>query len=223
MAKIIVDYRERTSGIVTELAKENEIELKQLISADFIIDGNNKNQEKQLIGIERKTKEDFLNSIIDKRIITQLNILREHFSHPILIIEGTENLYQMRNFHPNAIRGMLAAIAIDFQVPILYTRNYKDTAKLITVIAKRLEKPKKLSSLLTQKKPFTLKEQQELLVSSFPGIGPETSKLLLKNFKSVKNLMNADEKQLKEVDKIGPKKALQILQVIESIYLEEKL
>ena len=91
MAKIIVDYRERTSGIVTELAKENEIELKQLISADFIIDGNNKNQEKQLIGIERKTKEDFLNSIIDKRILTQLITLKENFPLQLLIIETDKN------------------------------------------------------------------------------------------------------------------------------------
>ncbi len=127
----------------------------------------------------------------------------------------------MRNFHPNAIRGMLASIAIDFQVPMLYTRNHKDTAKLITIIARRLEKPKKLTSLLRQRKPLTLKEQQELLISSFPGIGPEISKLLLKNFKSVKNIINADEKQLKEVEKIGPKKAMQILHLIESEYKDK--
>lgn len=220
MVKIIIDHRENSSGIIKELAKENEIEVKQLIIADFIIEGNNYEGETQIIGIERKTKEDFLNSIIDKRIITQLTALRQNFKHPLLIIEGTQNMYQMRNFHPNAIRGMFASIAIDFQIPILYTRNYKDTSKLITVLAKRLEKKKKNSYLLSQRKPFTLKEQQELLVSSFPGIGPETSKLLLKNFKSIKNIMNATETQLKEVDKIGPKKASQIINLIQKIYEE---
>lgn len=124
----------------------------------------------------------------------------------------------MRNFHPNAIRGMLAAIAIDFQIPILYTRNFKDTAKLITIMAKRLEKPKKYHSLLSKRKPVSVKEQQELIVSSFPGIGPEISKALLKKFKSLKNLMNSNEESLKKVEKIGKKKAAQIFNLIQKIY-----
>ena len=60
---------------------------------------------------------------------------------PLLIIEGSENIYSLRNFHPNSIRGMLASIAIDFQIPILFTRNIKDTAALLTIIVQRLEKP----------------------------------------------------------------------------------
>ena len=220
MIKILIDHREKNSGIIEELAKDNEIEIKQLAVADFIIEGNNADGEKQIIGIERKTKEDFLNSIIDKRLISQLNLLRENFKHPILIIEGTENLYRMREFHPNAVRGMMASIAIDFQVPILHTRNYRDTSKLIAVIAKRLEKPKKLSSLLLQRKPLTIKEQQEMIVGSFPGIGSEISKNLLKNFKTIKNFINADIKKLKEVERVGKKKAEKILELLEKEYQE---
>ena len=220
MVKILIDHKERNSGIIEELTKDNEIEMKQLVVADFIIEGTNAEGEKQVIGIERKTKEDFLNSIIDKRLISQLHSLRENFKHPILIIEGTENLYRMREFHPNALRGMLASIAIDFQIPILNTRNYRDTAKLISVMAKRLEKPKKLSSLLLQRKPLTAKEQQEMIVGSFPGIGSEISKNLLKNFKTIKEFINADLKKLKEVKKIGKKKAEKILELVDKEYSE---
>ncbi len=220
MVKIIIDHREKSSGIIEELAKDNEIEIKQLVVADFIIEGNNAEGEKQIIGIERKTNEDFLNSIVDKRLISQLISLRENFKHPVLIIEGTENLYRMREFHPNAVRGMMASIAIDFQVPILHTRNYRDTSKLISVIAKRLEKPKNLSSLLLQRKPLTIKEQQEMIVGSFPGIGSEISKNLLKNFKTIKNFINADLKKLKEVEKIGKKKAQKIMDLFEKEYQE---
>lgn len=220
MVKIIIDHREKNSGIIEELAKDNEIEVKQLAIADFVIEGDNSDGEKQTIGIERKTKEDFLNSIIDKRLIAQLTFLRENFKHPILIIEGTENLYRMRDFHPNAVRGMLASIAIDFQIPTIYTRNYRDTAKIISVISKRLEKPKKLSSLLLQRKPLTIREQQEMVVGSFPGIGSEISKKILKNFKTIKEFINADTKKLQEVEKIGKKKAQKILEILEKIYDE---
>ncbi len=220
MVKIIIDHRERNSGIIEELAKDNEIEMQQLSVADFIIEGINAEGEKQVIGIERKTKGDFLNSIIDKRLIPQLNSLRENFKHPILIIEGTENLYKMREFHPNSVRGMLASIAIDFQIPILHTRNYRDTSKLILVMAKRLEKPKKLSSLLLQRKPLTSKEQQEMIVGSFPGIGQEISKNVLKNFKTIREFINADLKKLKEVEKIGKKKAEKIIELVGKEYSE---
>ena len=126
----------------------------------------------------------------------------------------------MRNFHPNAVRGMMASIAIDFQIPILYTRNYRDTSKLISVMAKRMEKPRKLSSLLIQRKPLTAKEQQETIIGSFPGIGPEISKILLKDFKTIKNFANADIEKLKTVEKIGEKKAQKIAELLEKYYVE---
>ncbi len=219
MTKIIIDHRERSSGIVEELEKHGlQVELRQLISADFVLQTKDKNNDIQTIGVERKTQEDFINSIIDKRLITQLSMLKEHFSIPLLIIEGSQNIYAIRDFHPNAIRGMLASIAIDQQIPILHTKNYKDTASTLAVIAKRLEKGKKLISLLERRKPLTLKEQQEYLIESLPGIGPTLSKSLLKHFGSIQAIINASEEELMEVDKLGPIKSKKIKEVINSLY-----
>ena len=219
MARIVIDHRERRSGIIKELAKRDiDVEVKQLIAADFIIETKDKNGIIHNVGIEKKTQSDFLNSIIDKRIISQLIALKENFSIPLIIIEGSDNIYMLRNFHPNAIRGMLAAIAIDFQVPIIHTKNYRDTASLLEIIARRLETPKKHFSLLKKKKPASLKEQQEYLVESLPGVGSTLAKSLLKKFKSVKKVMNAKDDKLKKVDKIGKKKAEEIKRVLESTY-----
>lgn len=221
MAKIIVDYRERSSGIIAELGKRDlDVEVKSLVTADFIIETKDKNGVIHNVGIEKKTQSDFLNSIIDKRILSQLIVLKENFSMPLVIIEGEENIYRLRNFHPNAIRGMLAAIAIDFQIPVLYTKNYRDTASLLEIIARRLETPKNQFSLLKKRKPATMKEQQEYLVEALPGVGASIGKALLKEFKSVKKIANATEKELQEVDKIGKKKAQEIKKVLEAIYEE---
>ncbi len=221
MQRIIVDHRERNSGIIRELAKHDvEVITKQLISADFIIQTKDIEEKIQTLGIERKTINDFLNSIIDKRILTQLIQLKKSFDIPLLIIEGTENIYQIRNFHPNSIRGMLTTIAIDFQIPIINTMSYRDTANLLLTIAKRLDKPQRHISLLKRKKPLTLKEQQEFLIETLPGIGPTLSKALLKKFKSVKAIINAKEEHLKKVEKIGPKKAEKIKKVTEENYKE---
>jgi len=63
--KIIIDNRERNSLVASELLSLGfEIEFKQLPVADYIVNG---------IAIERKTLSDFKSSIINKRIIRQLN------------------------------------------------------------------------------------------------------------------------------------------------------
>ena len=218
MPKIIVDYRE-DKNIVKELYKDKiDVEIKSLISADFVMQVKDINNNVKDLGIERKTLRDFLNSIIDKRILAQLISLKENFPLQLLIIEGEENIYQIRDFHPNSIRGMLSSIAIDYQIPILYTKNYRDTAAYLALIAKRLEKPKRNISLITKRKPLTLKEQQEYIIESLPGVGPSLSKALLSKFKSVKNVINAKEKRLKKVDKIGEKKSKVLREVLDREY-----
>ncbi|MBI2667304.1 hypothetical protein HYX17_00875 [Candidatus Woesearchaeota archaeon] len=219
MNKVIVDYRERSSGIVKELAKKKiDTEIKQLIMGDFVIQSKDLNNKLVTVGIEKKTQSDFLNSIIDKRILQQLINLKENFDIPLLLIEGSENIYEIRNFHPNSIRGMLASIAIDYQIPIIFTKNIRDTASLIGIIAKRLERPIKNISLISKRKPLTLKEQQEFIVSSLPGVGPTIAKSLLKKFGSIYNIINANKEDLMDVDKIGKKKAEDIKTLLESQY-----
>ncbi len=221
MAKVIIDHRERSSGIVKELVKhEIETEIKNLVIADFIIQTKDLNNKIHNVGIEKKTQIDFLNSIIDKRILTQLIVLKENFSIPLLIIEGSKNIFALRNFHPNSIRGMLATIAIDFQIPIIQTKNIRDTAAFLALIAKRLEKERRSISLLSKRKPLTLKEQQEYIIQALPSIGPTLAKSLLKNFKTVKGIINAKPNHLQKIDKIGPKKIKLIKQVIDSEYID---
>ena len=64
-------------------------------------------------------------------------------------------------------------------------------------------------------KPLTLKEKQEYIVSSFPGVGPVLAKPLLKKFKTIKKIVNAKTEALQKVEKIGPKKAADIKEVME--------
>lgn len=217
--KILLDHRERNSGIKKELIKHGmEVIEQQLDYADFIIKTKDLNNNILTVGIEKKTINDFLNSIIDKRLINQVINLKKNFDASLLIIEGTENIYELRNFHPNSIRGMLASIAIDFQTPILYTRNHRDTANLLAVIAKRFEKQRSLPSLLKKRKQPTIKQQQEFIIECLPGIGPTLSKSLLKEFKTVKAILNASKEELNKVKKIGPKKIESIKKVLEEEY-----
>ncbi len=212
--KIFADYREKGSGVIKELAENNAfVNLGMLEYADYVVSSR--------CGIEVKTVEDFVDSIIDGRLLQQIRNLKNNFERPIIVIEGTQDIYSVRNVHHNSILGMLATIAVSYGVPIIQTRNFKETAALLQIIARReQEETGKDFNPHADRKPATLKEQQEYVVSSFPGINLTLSKPLLRHFKTVKNIVNADEKELQEVEKIGPQKAKQIKDVVEGEYKE---
>jgi Fanconi anemia group M protein len=69
-----------------------------------------------------------------------------------------------------------------------------------------------------QKKAMSIKDQQEYIVSSLPGVGSGLSKPLLKHFKSVKNVINAEQEELEKVEKIGKKKAEKIKDIVDRDY-----
>lgn len=212
--KIFADYREKGSGVIKELAENNvTVALERLNFADYVVSSR--------CGVEAKTVEDFVDSIIDGRLLEQMKNLKNNFERPIILIEGTQDIYSVRNVHHNSILGMLATIAVSYGIPIVQTRNFKETAALLQAIAKReqLETGKDFS-LHADRKPATLKEQQEYVISSLPGMGLSLAKPLLKKFKTIKNIVNASEKELQEVDKIGPLKAKQIKDVVEGEYKE---
>ncbi len=211
--KIYADIREKYSGVVNALYEEGLlIELKALTTGDFLCSSR--------VAVEVKRAADFVNSIVDGRLLQQLKELKENFERPVLIIEGTqeEDLYSIRNVHPNAIRGMLATIAVSYGIPILYSRNPKDTAGFITTIAKREKEAGAPEPSLHAKKPATLAERQEYVIASLPGIELKLAQSLLQKFGSVREVITATEEQLQKVELIGPKKAAEIKRVIETVY-----
>ncbi|MFW5902787.1 MAG: ERCC4 domain-containing protein [archaeon] len=203
---IYMDKRENNSGIEEYLKKHDlEIKKKQLEVGDYLAS--------ERVVIERKTHKDLVDSIIDKRLFEQAKDLKEHFTNPIIIIEGRRNL--QRNIHPNALRGALASIVLNYEIPTLYTKDKEETAAMIYRIAYREQvKEKKKVRVKGKKTPLLLDEQQLHLVQSLPGIGPELAKSILGKLKTIKRLANASKTQLREIDGIGNKKARKIREVI---------
>ncbi len=209
--KIYADSREKGSGIMKRLVDLNvDVKMQNLDVGDFLISED--------CVIERKEVSDFVASIIDKRVLDQVKAMKQ-FSKPILIIEGTDDIYSVRKVHPNAIRGMLAYIAIDMKIPIIYTKDSRDTAEFLLVAAKReQDKVNKEFAIRGERKPLTPKEQKEFIVGSLPGVGGALAKNLLNEFRSVKGIVNASADELKDVDLVGKKKAEAIKKAVEEEY-----
>jgi Fanconi anemia group M protein len=208
---VYADSREGNSKVIRHLSQMDiDVKVNSMAVGDY--------QVSDEVVIERKTAKDFVDSIIDKRLFKQARELSEEFKRPLLILEGDDIYNGM--LHPNAVRGTLASIAIDFGISIIPTRNSEDTAAMIKRIAVREQTGEKPHiQIRTDKKPVSLWEQQLFIVESLPNIGPVNAKNLLQHFGSVLNVINDSESELQEVEGIGEKTAQNIRKVIESEYL----
>ncbi len=210
--RVFVDQREIRSHVAHALEKLGiDVTLTTLEVGDYVVSDR--------VGIERKTAEDFLATFLDGRdLFSQVSDLVRAYERPLMIIEG-EGLYTTRQVHPNSIRGVLAAITIDFKVPIIFSRDEEDTAALISIIAKREQiDSKREINLHGKKSAATLKEQQEYLVSAISEIGPAVARNLLRHFGSVERVMTASREELMKVELVGPKTADRIREVVGGEY-----
>ncbi|MDI6806743.1 MAG: ERCC4 domain-containing protein [Candidatus Aenigmarchaeota archaeon] len=200
---IICDYREEeVNRFLKELgAIVNEIALEV---GDFIC-------SESRIAIERKSYGDFISSIINGRIFEQAKSLKENFERPIVIIEGWSD----RRISESALGAALATLIVDFNLSIIYTRNPRETAKIIYWIAKKEQGEKKKEiSFKIGKKPKELRELRERIIATLPGVGKVLSKRLLEYFKNVERIFTASEDELKKVKGVSSSTAKKIRKIL---------
>jgi len=215
---IFVDSREQASSVNKMLFEKENVKIiqKPLDIGDYVLSKD--------VCVERKTIEDFVSSIIDGRLFSQIMNMRQNYTKPLIILEGKmDEIYSIRNIHKNSIIGALTSIALDYQVPVLNTKNSSETAEYLYVIAKREQIGRdKEVRLRVGRKGLTLDEQQRFITEGLPLVGPLLAKGLLEKFGSIKAIANASEKELQSVENLGKKKARMIKKVLEEKYDDKK-
>jgi Fanconi anemia group M protein len=211
LVRIIADRREVSSGVLEELeALGAFVERQTLPVADYVVSDR--------VAVERKTDSDFIASMTERDILVQIQELATNYERPLVVVEG-EELNTRRNVHPNAVRGMLAAIAVDLGVPILCSRDATETAMLLFAIAEREQTGKKRAPAVHGKKIFkTLREQQEYVVTAIPSVGPVTARALLEFFGSIETIFRAPIQELTKVRGVGPQTARAIRSLATTYY-----
>lgn len=208
--KVIVDTREKTNRIVKDLMNmDYEIIVKQLDVADYILDEHT--------GIEFKTKKDFVDSLLDGRLFDQASTLARNFNKPLIVVQGEEDIYSLRNISPSAIIGAISSLATSFRIPVIFTRSNEETVTLFSSIIKRQEKDLSQFSMHAFK-PKDDTKLQEYIITSFPMIGPQIAKNLLDKFKTIASIVQAKEEELAEVEGVGKIKAASLRTIFDKKY-----
>ncbi len=192
---IICDNRETASAVVRALSLMGVgLKLEQLAVADYIIS--------ERVGIERKSAQDFNDSIKDGRLFNELFELKNNFVRPILILEGDP--FMNSNINQNALYGAITSVILNLGITIYKTNDPSDSAMFIYQLTKKEQSnSKKEVKLRFDKKPLDISNLLEYIVAGIPSINALRAKNLLKELQSLQEIFNADIGDLMKVENVG--------------------
>ncbi len=206
--RIIIDEREKASGVPRELSKLGVLaDYRLLPIGDYILSED--------VGIERKSCRDLIASIYDGRLFEQLSQLTHHYAKSFLLIEGdiVEALKEMEN--PNVFYGTIASLSLSLPISLLYTTNKEQTSRIIFALATHLGRKSPPRPLVKGRKSgMDIPEEQLSIVSSFPGLGIVLAERLLKKFGSPRNIISAQAQELAMVHGIGRARASKLTKIL---------
>jgi len=213
MPVVYVDVREKGSGVPEALSKKGvSLIFKQLDVGDYIVSSR--------IGIERKTAEDYIKSLIDGRLFDQARRLAEAFEKPIIIIEGSlSSATKISNVKRSSVLGSMLSLGVDYGIFVVMSRNVDETAEIVKRLALK-EQPGGRFVPVRVKKPKleSVRDWQLFVVQCLPHVGPKIAERLLEVFGSVQRICNASASELSRIEGLGEKRAAEIVRVLRTPY-----
>jgi len=203
--EILCDNRETASPVVRILSLMGvTLRLEHLTVADYVIS--------KRVGIERKSAQDFNDSIKDGRLFNELLELTNKFERSILVLEGDP--FSNSNIGHNALYGAITSIILNLGVNVFKTKDPRDTAIFLFQLAKKEQtKTKSKINLRFEKAPIETSRLLEYIVAGIPGVNSLRAQNLLCEFKTLQNLFNSDIPDMTKIDKIGKKIAQEIYKI----------
>ena len=213
---VVYDSREAKSYVVRYLKKFDDITTvkRPLEIADYLVQSAGRT-----IAVERKRASDFLASVSDGRLFTQLEHLME-YEDPRIILEGAiftmaksgrcysiDSLGRALNVkrrskkqpratwsteffvHPHALISIFEKMQ-DMGIKLILTGSAYDTADTLRYWATRGSKREYLT-IRRKSKTFTDRDRQLFLISGLIGISTKRAEALLKSFGTPMRVFNA--------------------------------
>ena len=211
-ARVVVDERERASGVPDELAKLNvRVYFSRLPVADYVL-----NPE---IAVERKSVRDLVSSVYDSRIFDQAAKISAAYAKPFLLVEGDSKEVASLARNLKSFYGAIANVSIAYGLRMLYTANPRETALAISeLLVQARAKPLARMPSEVPRKAKSTPLQQVYLVSSLPGVGRRLAEKLLSKYGTPRRVMSLTPGELAMTGGIGWKRAEKVKEVLDSKY-----
>lgn len=208
---LIVDSRESENTIVKYLRLQGvDLRVQELDSGDYIL------CEKKRFVVERKEATDFVNSIMDRRLFSQVAKMQADFNRVIVIIEG--DVFATRSgIKREALDGALSWLSVIEGVAVHHTKDAQATASMLKVMARHAQEGLGYDVALRANKPKDPLAVAQYLVEGLPGVGAGTARRLLATFGSAGAVFAASELELRQVPRVGRKAAAKIRESLDAM------
>lgn len=210
---LIASTHEKGGPVVKHLeALGLQVRFANLKMGDFLISGNT--------AVERKDSDAFIESIEDKSIFRQLIDFKREFSNPLYVIEGCD-LYRNKKVNATKIRSAISYVTILNHVPIIFTQDSKDSAEYIYMISRQAQHGLTFNPIEDNNKKGKFSEDtdaQLAMIENLPDVGTAIAMAMLKQFRTLKGVINASKDDLVSVDGIGEKRAEKIVKFLDRVY-----
>jgi ERCC4-type nuclease len=199
---VIADIREPKELLAMVNAAGARVVAKQLFTGDFIAS--------ERVAVERKARPDFEQSIIDGRLFSQVERLKERYERPVVIIEGNAPFERLDE---RAIMGAIASLISEQGASIIFSKGMERTAEIVFALA-RYEQVTHSRAI----KEFYGKKQRDAgksrtaMVEAVYGIGPKAAGKIIARFGSIAGLARASKADIQGT--VGKKKGEWLWEVL---------
>jgi ERCC4-type nuclease len=197
--RITADDRERAAGVIEALDAMEDVQLSigRLSLGDYLVE--------ETLVVERKTVPDLGLSILDGRLFRQVGRLaRAPAMRPCLIVEGAPEDFDRAAISRPALQGALITATLIFGLPILYSNEPVETARLLRIAARQLRRRLSRGPERFCSKTGSDRRLRMLMLEAVPDVGPVRAAALVDGFGTIEAIATASVRDLATTPGVGP-------------------
>lgn len=203
--KILLDTREspETKEILELFLKSEE----KMLPVGDIVYGDS-------VVYEHKNINDFISSVFDGRLFTQIDAMKNNYPHSYVLVSGTMTELLETAESINRYNSIMAAMCSCYVrgSPVIFCDTLINLADVVKVLGEKLTDGKSRDRPIQKTK---IEDKRLQFICSLPNINEKRGKAMLEKFGSVSGVLNASEEELQTVYKVGSKTAKGIREVLE--------
>ena len=217
--KVLVDTKEqgfvkksmaffKKKGIYAEEKALEDGDLKVLLSS------------KEFFLVERKRYDDFVSSYINKKNHLQDQAVRmnENYKYYCCIIHGSfDDVIRASNFNPSlkrvresTVQKIYQKMELVYRLPCFFVETDSQYFNKVVELSEMLVKASGMNTIVKTSVRIESHPELSLLMSGHNGIGEKTAQILINNFNTPQNVLNASREELLDIDGIGEGTVLKI-------------
>lgn len=159
--------------------------------------------------VERKRYDDFVASYINNHLQDQAIRMNNNYPYYCCIIHGDmSDIYRAANYNPSlkrikpgSVNKMYETLELVYKLPCFFVKNEARYFNKVISLSNRIIKTDNVNLVKTNAKMNNQPELSLLMVAD--GIGEKTARLLLSEFGSPQNVLNASPDDLLQVSGVG--------------------